>query len=81
MTSLKKVFLVGLVLVVTAVGTIRFGYTTMLAMLIGTILLIFYYNERNKRWERGETLTPAEQRVIDESLRGRVKKKPWENVD
>ena len=75
MTSLKKIFLVGLLLVVIAVATMRFGYVTMLAMLIGTILLVFYYNERNMRWETLGRPTPREQGFIDE-FRRRARKEP-----
>jgi hypothetical protein len=75
MTSLKKIFLVGLLLVVIAVATMRFGYVTMLAMLIGTILLVFYYNERNTRWETLGRPTQREQSFIDE-FRRRARKEP-----
>ena len=79
MTSLKKVFMGALLLFLVAVATIRFGYMTMLAMLIGTVLVIFYTNERYKQPET-LTPTPQEQGIIDDRRR-LVKEKPWDDLD
>ena len=75
MTSLKKAFLGGLLLVLQAGATIRFGYTIMLAMLLVTIFVIFYIDERYKRRETLGKPTPREQSFIDE-FRRRARKDP-----